>query len=270
MKAVNYRLDEQQVATYRQEGYLIYPEPIFNQQKFESLRRHFEQKLNNLDPETRPEAMDTPHYGDPALFEWLFADEVLDLVEPLLGPDIALYSSHFICKPKGNGKRVPWHTDANYWKKKISPVEVVTVWFAIDPSTQENGCMYVIPRTHHHKSFDYEDVDTQKNVFATEIIPSQREDSKAIPCELPENHASLHDGCLAHGSPPNSSNKRRCGYTMRYMSTRTKFNFAEFGRAHQIYLARGTDHAGNVYSDPSKAYPELMRYKERQANQSGH
>ena len=32
----------------------------------------------------RPEAMDVPHFTDPALFEWLFANEVLDLVEPII------------------------------------------------------------------------------------------------------------------------------------------------------------------------------------------
>jgi len=47
--------------------------------------------------------MDVPHFVDTKLFEWLFSDEVLDLVEPIIGPDIALFSSHFICKPKGMG-----------------------------------------------------------------------------------------------------------------------------------------------------------------------
>jgi hypothetical protein len=51
--------------------------------------------------------MDVPHFMHPKLLEWAFDDAVLDLVEPITGPDIVLYSSHFISKPKGNGKRVP-------------------------------------------------------------------------------------------------------------------------------------------------------------------
>ena len=59
----------------------------------------------------------------------LFADEVLDIIEPLIGPDIALFSSHFICKPRGNGKRVPWHEDSFYWRGMMQqPIEVCTVW----------------------------------------------------------------------------------------------------------------------------------------------
>jgi hypothetical protein len=40
--------------------------------------------------DVNPESLDTPHFTDPKLFDWLFADEVLDLIEPRLGPDIAL------------------------------------------------------------------------------------------------------------------------------------------------------------------------------------
>jgi ectoine hydroxylase-related dioxygenase (phytanoyl-CoA dioxygenase family) len=205
------------------------------------------------------------------LFRWLLSDTVLDLVEPILGPDIALFSSHFICKPKGNGKRVPWHEDSSYWKAMISPIEVVTVWIAIDPSTPANGCMYVIPRTHNTGKLgfsDYDPVDPSQNIFSTEITQTQRNDALAVPCELQPNQASLHDGRLIHGSPPNHSSIRRCGYTMRYMPTSVKLSEAAHAH-HNIYLARGRDRAGNQYADPTQSYPQIARYRE-QHGKSGH
>lgn len=260
------RLSDEQVQAYRREGYLIVREPIFSQAKFEKLKQYFESLLDNLDVGQRPEAMDVPHFVHPELFEWLFADEVLDLVEPILGPNIALWSSHFICKPKGDGKRVPWHEDSAYWKGSLEPMKVCTVWLAIDPSTTENGCMYVIPRTHDHGFSDYEPVDPAKNVFHTEITPSQRKDQLAVPVELQPNQASLHDGRLQHGSPANTSNLRRCGYTMRYMPSYVKHTSrcdANGRPLHQIYLARGRDLAGNDYADPTRSYPELARFREQ-------
>lgn len=262
------RLSDKQVAHYTAEGYLIYPEAIFAPAKFAALKDHFEQKLARLPADVRPESMDVPHFTDPKLFEWLFAPEVLDLVEPIIGPDIALWSSHFICKPRGNGKRVPWHEDSFYWQGKLTPMEIVTVWLAIDPSTQINGCMNVIPRTLHGYS-EYEDVDTTKNVFSTEIKKTQMDPTRAVPIELQPNHASLHDGRLIHGSNPNTSNIRRCGYTMRYMSTRTRFHHEKFGSTHHVYLARGKDHSGNAYGDPTKAYTEKAQYRESSGN-NGH
>jgi len=64
-------------------------------------------------------------------------------------------------------------------------------------------------------------------------------------------------------SPANTSNLRRCGYTMRYMPTSVKLDPALNAGSHQIYLARGRDLAGNDYADPSKEYPELARYREK-------
>lgn len=255
------RLSSEDVARYQRDGYLIYRQPVLPQEKFEALKNHFDQKLAALPEGFRPEAMDAPHFTDIKLFKWLFADEVLDLVEPILGPDIALFSSHFICKPRGNGRRVPWHEDAYYWKGNIDPMEVVTVWLAIDPSTRANGCMLVIPQALAGNS-EYEPVEPNSAVFPVEIKKHQFDPSKAVAIELEPNQCSLHDAQLMHGSEANTSDIRRCGYTMRYISTRTKC------RAH-IYLARGKDWAGNRYADPAKSYEELARYKEKHS-QNGH
>jgi hypothetical protein len=37
-----------------------------------------------------------------------------------------------------------------------------------------------------------------------------------------------------------------------------KFNEADFNGAHQVYLAQGVDHGGNIYADPNRAYPEVL------------
>ena len=253
------RLTPQQVQAFRTNGYLIYDRPVLPQPKFDGLKACFEKILADLPAESRPEAMDVPHFMHPELFEWAFNEHMLDLVEPITGPDIALFSTHFICKPKGNGKRVPWHEDSAYWKGQITPMEVVTVWLALDPSTRENGCMMVIPRTHNEAQAgfsDYSPVETSQNVFPTEIIQSHRDDSKRVYIELQPNQCSLHDGRIQHGSDPNTSNIRRCGWTLRFTSTAVKYS--DFKGGHQVYLARGRDLGGNTYADPTKTYPEVM------------
>ncbi len=263
-------LSADEIAFFDREGYLVPSRPLFADEKFDALRRHFEDKIARLPADVSPEAMDVPHFTDPKLFEWLFADEVLDLIEPLIGPDIALFSSHFIAKPPGTGRRVPWHEDSAYWKNMMQPHDVITVWLAIDPSTRANGCMKVIPRTHGGGFSDYEDVDHATNVFAAQIKPHQVAESKAVYLELRPGECSLHHAKLMHASEPNTSSIRRCGYTMRYMSTRVKLNVDYCGRFHQIYLARGRDHAGNSYADPSKSYPHLARYRETSGPKGGH
>ena len=248
------RLSAQQIAFYQREGYLLFDQPVFPQARFDALKTRFESLLADWlarGISRSPEHMDVPHFWDPGLMEWLLDDAVLDIVESLIGPDIALWSSHFICKPPAVGKRVPWHEDSSYWKGRLDPMQVVTIWLAVDPSTPANGCMRVIPRTQHNGFSQYEAVaNPGQQVFGTEIKAGQFDETTAVDCILPSNHCSLHDGRLIHGSAANTGTQRRCGYTMRYMPTTVKHlggdgNF-------QIYLARGRDRAGNKYGDPAK------------------
>jgi hypothetical protein len=258
---MNPRLTPQKVAKYKTDGYLVINEPVLKPDRFEALKACFEKILSNLPSNERPESMDIPHFMHPELLKWALDDDILALVEPIIGPDIALFSTHFICKPKGNGKRVPWHEDSAYWKGLVEPMEVVTVWLAIDPSTKVNGCMKVIPRTHveGRKGFsDYDVVDTATSVFGTEIKKEQRDDERQVYVEIQANECSLHDARIMHGSEPNTSQIRRCGWTLRFASTACKFNEEKFAGAHQVYLAKGRDLGGNRYADPTRAYPEVM------------
>jgi len=202
-------------------------------------------------------ALDVPHMAHPELFDYLFHPAVLDLMEPLLGPNIALFSSHAICKPALDGKRVPWHQDSFYWKHLLTPVNVVTVWLAIDASDEDNGAMRVMPATQFAGDVDYDDVDLTVNTFPKAISKQFLNEAHAVTLCLQPNHASLHTAALFHGSEPNRSQRRRCGYTMRFMSTEVKYN-TEAGFYHQIYLARGKDIAGNVYGDPDKPRQDLI------------
>lgn len=250
------RLSLDQVAFFQENGYLLYRESVFPADLFKALQAHFERALADWSEAGKsPEHMDVPHLADPRLFRWLMDERVLDLVESLIGPDIALWSSHFICKPPGVGKRVPWHEDSTYWKGRLEPMDVVTIWLAIDPATPDNGCMRVIPRTHHGSGFSaYDPVENPDHeVFDTEIRNGQFDESEAIDCILEPNQCSIHHAKLIHGSAANTSTKRRCGYTMRYMPTTVKHLSENWpDNRHQIYLARGKDRAGNCYGDPTK------------------
>jgi hypothetical protein len=271
-RSARHRLDADQVGRFRDLGYLVVTEPVLGAAKFRGLQAYFDELLA-LYPGVRPESLDVPHFIHNRLHEWLLDDDVLDLVEPLLGPDIALFSSHFLCKPAGDGKRVPWHEDSAYWTDMLDPMQVVTVWLALDRADAGNGCMRIIPRSHRLGKAGYSDYapveDRAGNVFDREIIKEQLNAKNAVDLVLDPNQASLHDGKLMHGSNKNTSDRRRCGYTMRYTSTRSLMHPNRLPH-HRLYLARGKDHAGNQYADPSRSYPELIEARNAHWKRSGH
>ncbi|CCW34942.1 protein involved in biosynthesis of mitomycin antibiotics/polyketide fumonisin [Chthonomonas calidirosea] len=240
-----WRLTPEQVAQYQRDGYVLFHQPLFSQEKFARLKAIFEENLERYGPDN----LDVIHFRDPRLLEFLLSDEVLDLVEPVVGPNIGLWSSHFICKPPYTGKATPWHEDSAYWNGRVSTMAgICTVWLAIDEATPENGCMRVIPGTHNNGFSEYEPVDTAQNIFGSQIRPELIDESKAVYFALQPGECSLHEARLIHGARANTSPKRRAGYTMRYFPTSSKV-YPERNQGHKIWLARGVDLAGNRYEN---------------------
>jgi ectoine hydroxylase-related dioxygenase (phytanoyl-CoA dioxygenase family) len=240
-------LSTAEVKFYQDNGYLLPKRQVFNPTMLAELTSIFEEhwekhgrKMNN--------EQDTPHFRDERLLKYLLHDDVLDLVEPLIGPNIGLWSSHFICKEPLIGRQTPWHEDSAYWNGRLTNFDkIVTVWLAIDRSSKENGCMRVIPGTHVNGFSDYEEVGTDQNIFHLEI--KNLDESKAVYFELEVGQCSLHDSRIIHGAQANTSNYRRCGYTMRYFSTEARV-ISEKNPGHKIWLARGKDIDGhNVFEN---------------------
>ncbi len=251
-------LTSDQVEIYKEQGYLIYDQPVFSHDKFTALKKHCESRMAAWSEALgRPlESIDRSHFIDPKLNEWLLADAVLDLVEPIIGPDIALFASSFMIKSATVVKRAPWHEDASYWGKLADPVEACTIWLAIDPSVVENGCMRVIPGSHLEPNREHVYLsDASQSFLSREAKPDTFDESKAVDCILEPNTCSLHDAYLIHGSNTNTGTIRRCGFQMRYMPTTVK---AKDYKGHQMYLARGKDHAGNDYGDPTKVNEQWL------------
>ncbi len=237
------KLTADQVAQYERDGYTLYREPLFPGDQFAALTAIFEEHL----AERGEGDLDTPHFRDARLLDFLLSDTVLDLVEPVVGPNIGLWSSHFISKSPRTGKATPWHEDSSYWNGRISTMAgICTVWLAIDETTVENGCMAVISGTHQNGFSHYVPVDAEKNIFGSEIAASEVDESKAVYFELKPNQCSLHEARIIHGAKANTSDKRRAGYTMRYFPT-SSLIYPEKNPNFKIWLARGVDVAGNNY-----------------------
>jgi ectoine hydroxylase-related dioxygenase (phytanoyl-CoA dioxygenase family) len=239
-------LSADEVQFYHQNGYLLYHKPVFHAERLEQLNAIFEEHLAEKGAKLSDE-LDTPHFRDPRLLEFLMAPEALDLVEALIGPNIGLFSSHFICKDPFVGRATPWHEDSSFWKTRFDRFDrIVTIWLALDPSTRTNGCMRVIPGTHRDGFSEYIPADTGRNLFPEQI--RQVDERTAVDFELERGHASLHDSRIIHGAEANASPYRRCGYTMRYFATELHYNYESYPDFH-VWLARGKDLGKNRFEN---------------------
>ena len=192
---------------------------------------------------------------DTGFLNWARNPEILDMVEQVIGPDIALWNSSFFAKPAFKGTRTPWHQDGEYWP--IRPLATCTEWIACDDSTPENGCLRVIRGSHRRKSlYRHNRNDGPGLALNQELDRAEYDEADAVDLVLKTGQVSLHDVYLIHGSEPNRSPNPRRGMTLRFMPTSSVFDrdlaasmFREkrLGANHAdrtVYLMRGRDLSG--------------------------
>ncbi len=186
------------------------------------------------------------HFDQSFLWELATSPRILDCVEALIGPDVLLLATHFFCKYGPEEKFVAWHQDATYWG--LEPPQALTVWYAVDDSDVDNGCMRVIPGSHREGLREHGKATAEGNLLSInqEVPVSPTEEHAAVDLVLRAGEVSLHDGWLIHGSLPNRSPRRRCGLTLRYVPTSVKpAALNSMGKRWQAILVRGTDREQN-------------------------
>jgi len=204
---------------YNRDGYVIVRN-VLDADLIGEASAHVDWLIRN-NPGRRPEQLWQDLIPNDAFWVRLISDDrLLDVAQAFIGPDIALFASHYLSKPAGVGLPVLWHQDGSYWP--LDPMDVVTIWLAVDDSTPENGCMRVIPGTQHLKLQKLQASTDVKNVLESQIDPSFVDESKAVDVILKSGDLSVHHPNVIHGSNANTSPRRRCGLTIRYIPTHTR------------------------------------------------
>jgi phytanoyl-CoA hydroxylase len=127
-------------------------------------------------------------------------------------------------EPPFSGKPVLWHQDGAYWP--LEPMRVVTLWLAVDEATPENGCMRVIPGSHKQDLHELRQRDDIDNVLGSESAVTVNE-SQAVDLVLAPGDVEVHHPNILHASNANTSPRRRCGLTIRYIPTSTRITSEE-------------------------------------------
>ncbi len=204
---------------FEREGYATFMD-VLDAELIAEASRHVDW-LMARHPDLRPEHLGHKLLGSDPFWLRLVSDpRLLDIAERFIGPNIALFASHYISKPAGDGQAVLWHQDGSYWP--LDPMEVVSLWLAVDDSMPENGCMRVIPGTHHLALQQLEERTDVANVLRSGMDETLVDESKAEDVVLRAGSVSVHHPSVIHGSNANTSPRRRCGLTIRYIPTSTR------------------------------------------------
>ncbi len=207
-------LTREQVERFNRDGYLL-PLRIFSDAEIADVRRYFDGLLAKYLAEGKDSySISSAHLRHGRVWDILTNPRVVAIVSDLLGPSVVAWGSHFFCKMPRDGKAVSWHQDASYWP--LTPSKAVTVWLAIDDADRGNACMRYIPGTHVLGHLTWKLSETDESNVLNQTVPDVEKYGEPVDVALKAGEASLHSDLLLHGSEANTSDRRRCGLTLRY------------------------------------------------------
>jgi phytanoyl-CoA hydroxylase len=188
-------------------------------------------------------------YLNPDRYDPLFAaypgrSEILDIVEPLVGPDIKAFLMMFIYKPPGIDFVHPYHQDASYFH--FEPHEaIVGTWLALDRVDAANGTLSVIRGSHKlpiipHAAPKGEMVNF--GVFGVEGYDGHRDE---VTLELDPGEAVFFHSHLLHKTGANLSDRHRRVITVHYASAKCRLT-GDHHHSIRFDLVRGRSYDGCI------------------------
>jgi len=233
----------EQQAFFQQQGYLIVPDLLSRGEVAECQREV--QRLHQLaadleasqDPlsnhfQREPFSSAPNHNGLPVLrkientralspcFTQLAAHpRLVAIVQSLLGADLLLFRSTLMLKPAFHGSAHALHQDSAYWP--MEPPALVTASIALDDATPDNGCIKVIPGSHHWGLQEWGHIAQQQEAPLTNRDDIDR--SRQIDVPLAAGSAVLFHSLMVHGSGPNQTDRPRNTALYAYFSPHVRY-----------------------------------------------
>ena len=181
--------------------------------------QHFDITL----PQANLEA-DTPIHTSEGVFNLLRNPNLLDAVESIVGPEI-LSSPIQHTRVKVPAHRLPdeikhnnlvgrtcWHQDQGVGLPEVDNTNMLSVWFPMEDTDRENGCLKVFPRSNHEGLVTHCPAPGK-----LEIPPQFIDDDAVTPVPMRTGSVMLFTRTTMHSSYDNNTNRLRWSFDLRYL-----------------------------------------------------
>jgi len=268
-----------QRAFYQEHGYLVFPEKL-DAREVAGLRAALDevlQEARGLTENTTKFSITRGHDGrhhvrrifnpiqhHKAFHDAAFHPRILDIVENLIGPDIQVHHTKLNLKPPSSPEaRFEWHQDYPFFPH--TNYDLIAVLIHLDASTEDNGCLRLIPGSHHggprlHRF-------AKDGAFSSQLEDQSvvADESKVILVPAPAGSVELHHCNMLHSSTANRGTAPRSALIVQYRAAdnvalggaTTHFGFGMTVRGKNPYRARLLD--GSVIALPGEIKDPLQR-----------
>ena len=220
---LRYRLADEQVQFYRENGYLAGIR-MLNDKQVEVLREEVAALVDPNHPGNdlfyefnSNESADPQKILFHALGGWRIAPGMHDLLwnpaftlpaSQLLEGAVRFWHDQIFYKPAHHGGVVIWHQDYSYWTR-TRPMAHLSCWIGLDDSTRENGCVHYVPGSHRWNLLPRADFANDMDAILSSLSADQKREFKPIPIQLKQGECSFHHPLMVHGSYENRTDRSR-------------------------------------------------------------
>jgi len=203
-------------SSYEKQGYAVACQ-LFTPDEVASLREHFMRlraqghhpgdlvgvDSTSEDPLKRYPRMIQMHRWDEVSLRWLLDERLNHLLSLLIGQELyAVQTMLYFKPPQARGQAL--HQDQFFLK--IQPGTCMAAWLALDQCDEANGCLQVVPRSHHWPVLCTTQADTSLSFTDVTVpLPPQQE---IHPVLMEAGDVLFFHGRLVHGSLPNTTFNR--------------------------------------------------------------
>lgn len=201
--------------TFERDGYVLIP-GFLDKGEVDEITQNFERLIEHVTPNMPTEKVFFEDKTDPLTLKQLidihqydrFFNDILnkgkfkDIAAFLLDDEVVGKTLEYFNKPPRIGKPTPPHQDGYYFMLK--PSVAVTMWMALEPADEENGCVRYIKGSHLTGMRPHGRTTTLG--FSQQILDYGSEDiEKEIPIRAQPGDLLIHHSLTIHAAGGNKS-----------------------------------------------------------------
>jgi phytanoyl-CoA hydroxylase len=245
----------EQRAAYEANGYLVFPE-LLDADELARLRQALADVLRESEGLTQTNdkfsitqtddggysvrRIFEPIARHPAFHDLVLNPRILDVVENLIGPNIQLHHTKLNLKPPSSREaRFEWHQDYPFFPHTNFDLLAVMVYF--DDSTEENGCLTIIPGS--HKDGPRNHLFAKDGAFSSQLEQKRvvEDPARWLRVPVPAGGMELHHCNMLHSSTANRGTRPRTAMVIQYRAADNAELGGDKGRAHNGLQVRGVN-----------------------------
>lgn len=217
------KLTDDEQSLYADNGYVVVPD-LFPLDELDAVDRELDRLLAEM--EAAGQAGDVGSGGHRnkgwlmqlglrSEFTKRFAQDerVLDLIEDIVKPGIAIYSAKLTAKMPRSTDICHWHQDNAYYNAHATSDTRMSTWIPLVDVDEENGCLWVVPGSHKGGVKEHGQYGGQ---CPKSMGPEDMEVEGAVPCPVKAGSILLFHSDLWHHSKTNATDQIRRAFIVSY------------------------------------------------------